>query len=91
MCEQQLDLFSSAGIQADRPLPLSRKLRPAVTVLDDQALISGFLQGARTLAPASSVPKKHHSGARARRHPFQKSTTPVRARWVWRTSQAFAS
>jgi len=42
MCEQQLDLFSSAGIHAVRPLPLSRELRPAATVLDDQALIAAI-------------------------------------------------
>jgi hypothetical protein len=42
MCEQQLDLFSSAGIQAIRPLPLSRELRPAATILDDQALIAAI-------------------------------------------------
>jgi hypothetical protein len=42
MCEQQLDLFSSAGIQAVRPLPPSRELRPAATVLDDQALIAAI-------------------------------------------------
>jgi hypothetical protein len=40
MCEQQLDLFSSAGIQAYRPL--SVELRPAATVLDDQALIAAI-------------------------------------------------
>src|SRR6266566_8486391 len=42
MCEQQLDLFSSAGIQAERPLPQSMELRPAATVLDDQALIAAI-------------------------------------------------
>jgi hypothetical protein len=42
MCEQQLDLFSSAGIHAVRPLPLSRELRPAATVLDDQALVAAI-------------------------------------------------
>jgi hypothetical protein len=42
MCEQQLDLFSSAGIQADRPLRLSIELRPAATVLDDQGLIAAI-------------------------------------------------
>jgi hypothetical protein len=42
MCEQQLDLFSSAGIQAEGPLPLSPELRPAATVLDDHALISAI-------------------------------------------------
>ena len=41
MCEQQLDLFSAAGIQADRSQPLSMELRPA-TVLDDQALIAAI-------------------------------------------------
>jgi HEAT repeat protein len=42
MCEQQLDLFSSASIQADRPLPVNMELRPAATVLDDQALIAAI-------------------------------------------------
>src|SRR5271156_2442218 len=43
MCEQQqLDLFSSAGIKVDCPLPLSMELRPAATVLDDQALIAAI-------------------------------------------------
>jgi hypothetical protein len=42
MCEQQLDLFSSASIQADCPLPLNRELRPAATVLDDQASITAI-------------------------------------------------
>src|SRR6202051_4578218 len=40
MYEQQLDLFSSAGDEAERPLPLSMERRPAATVLGDQALIS---------------------------------------------------
>jgi hypothetical protein len=31
MYEQQLDLFSSAGIQAECPLPQSMELRPAPT------------------------------------------------------------
>jgi hypothetical protein len=35
MCDQQLDLFSSSGIQAERPL-----LPPTATALDDQALIA---------------------------------------------------
>jgi hypothetical protein len=39
MCEQQLDLFSSTGIQAEFPRPLITECRPADTVLDDQALI----------------------------------------------------
>src|SRR5215510_10743522 len=41
MCEQQLDLFSSACVQADGHLPLN-KLHPAATVLDDQALIAAI-------------------------------------------------
>jgi HEAT repeats len=42
MCEQQLDLFSSDGAEAERSLPLSMELRPAATVLDDQALIAAI-------------------------------------------------
>ena len=42
MCDQQLDLFSSAVIQAERSLPLSKELRPPATVLDDQALIAAI-------------------------------------------------
>ena len=42
MCDQQLDLFSSAGIQAERPLPQSMELRPTATALDDQALIAAI-------------------------------------------------
>ncbi len=42
MCAQQLDLFSSAGARADPPPPLSTELRPAATVLDDQALIAAI-------------------------------------------------
>src|SRR5260370_6318402 len=42
MCDQQLDLFSSSGIQAERPLPQSIDLRPTATALDDQALIAAI-------------------------------------------------
>jgi hypothetical protein len=42
MYEQQLDLFSSAVIQAERPLPQSMELRPTATALDDQALIAAI-------------------------------------------------
>jgi HEAT repeat protein len=42
MCDQQLDLFSSAGIQAERPYPRSMERRPAAAVLDDQALIAAI-------------------------------------------------
>ena len=42
MYEQQLDLFSSAGAEAERSLPLSMELCPAATVLDDQALIAAI-------------------------------------------------
>src|SRR5260221_8884681 len=42
MCHQQLDLFSSSGIQAERPLPQSTELRPTATALDDQALIAAI-------------------------------------------------
>jgi len=42
MCDQQLDLFSSAGIQAERPLRQRMELRRLDTVLDDQALIAAI-------------------------------------------------
>jgi hypothetical protein len=42
MCDQQLDLFSSTVIQAERSLPLRKELRPPATVLDDQALIAAI-------------------------------------------------
>ena len=42
MYEQQLDLFSCVGIQVDHPVPMSMKLRPAATVLDDRALIAAI-------------------------------------------------
>jgi hypothetical protein len=42
MCDQQLDLFSSSDIQAERPLPQSMELRPTATALDDQALIAAI-------------------------------------------------
>jgi len=38
MCDQQLDLFSSAGIQAERPPRQSMELRPPATALDAPAL-----------------------------------------------------
>src|ERR1700692_4319846 len=42
MCDQQLDLFSSSGIPAERPLPQSMGLPPTATALDDQALIAAI-------------------------------------------------
>src|SRR5580704_9316164 len=42
MFDQQLDLFSSAGIQAERPLGQSMELRPTAAALDDQALIAAI-------------------------------------------------
>jgi HEAT repeat protein len=39
MCEQQLDLFSSAEVKVDWPLPLGMDLPPTPTVFDDQALV----------------------------------------------------
>jgi HEAT repeat protein len=44
MCEQQLDLFSSAGIRAEWPLPQSIERRPAAALLDDRALIAAILE-----------------------------------------------
>jgi len=40
--DQQLDLFSSSGIQAERVRPQSMELRPTATALDDQALIAAI-------------------------------------------------
>jgi HEAT repeats len=42
MPEQQLDLFSAAGIPAEQPLPQGLERRPAVVDLDDQALIAAI-------------------------------------------------
>jgi HEAT repeat protein len=43
MCEQQLDLFSSAGIRAEWSLPQSVERRPAAAAaFDDQALIAAI-------------------------------------------------
>jgi HEAT repeat protein len=42
MCDQQLDLFSSCGIQAERPLPQSMEHRPTATTLDDEELIAAI-------------------------------------------------
>ena len=37
MLEQQLDLFSAAGIPAEQPLPQALARRPAVVDLADEA------------------------------------------------------
>jgi len=42
MCDEQLDLFSSVGIQAQRPLAHDMELRPTAAALDDQALIAAI-------------------------------------------------
>jgi hypothetical protein len=42
MCDQQLDLFSSVGIHAQRPLAQNMELRPTAAALDDQALIDAI-------------------------------------------------
>jgi HEAT repeat protein len=47
MYEQQLDLFSSAGIRAERSLPQSMELRPTATALDDQALVAAIPESNR--------------------------------------------
>src|ERR1700749_1144892 len=65
MYEQQLDLFSSASIQVDRPLPLSMELRPAATVLDDQALIAAIPDA--NLADGIALAAEAGSGAFSRR------------------------
>ena len=42
MLEQQLDLFSAAGIPAEQPVPQGQILRPAVADLDNDALIAAI-------------------------------------------------
>jgi HEAT repeats len=42
MLEQQLDLFSAAGIPAEQPVPQGLILRPAVADLDNEALIAAI-------------------------------------------------
>ena len=42
MPEQQLDLFSAAGIPAEQPLPQALARRPAVVGLDDHELIAAI-------------------------------------------------
>lgn len=42
MLEQQLDLFSAAGIPAEQPVPQNLARRPAVADLDDEALIAAI-------------------------------------------------
>jgi hypothetical protein len=42
MCGQQLDLFSSCGIQAEHPLPQSIEHRPTATTLEDEELIAAI-------------------------------------------------
>ena len=44
MCDQQLDLFSSAGTETEWPLPRCIEQRPEATGLDDQALIAAIPQ-----------------------------------------------
>jgi HEAT repeat protein len=60
MCEQQLDLFSSAGIEAGRSLPQSIAQRVDAIVLDDQALIAAIPESDRT----DSVALAHEAGRR---------------------------
>ena len=48
MPEQQLDLFSAAGIPAEQPLPQALARRPAVVDLDDHELIAAIPAAARS-------------------------------------------
>jgi hypothetical protein len=70
MCEQQLDLFSSAGIEANRSLPLSVELRPPATVLDDQALIATIPES--NLADSIALAAEAGSGQLAPRQHWQR-------------------
>src|SRR6202140_3098150 len=65
MYEQHLDLFSSAGIQAERRLPQSMELRPTATALDDQALIAAIPESnlADSIALATEAGRGRMAGA----------------------------
>ena len=60
MCDQQLDLFSSSGVQAERPLPQSVGVRPTATALDNQALIAAIPESslADSIALATEAGKR---------------------------------
>src|SRR5262252_9733791 len=60
MCDQQLDLFSSSGIQMECPLPQSMGVRPTATALDDQALIAAIPESslADSIALATEAGKR---------------------------------
>jgi hypothetical protein len=60
MCDQQLDLFSSVGIQAQRPLAQNMELRPTAAALDDQALIAAIPESNL----ADSIPLAAEAGRR---------------------------
>jgi hypothetical protein len=60
MCDQQLDLFSSAGIEAKWPLPQGIEKRLDATVLDDHALVAAIPESDRT----DSIALAHEAGRR---------------------------
>jgi HEAT repeats len=60
MRDQQLDLFSSAGTEAEWPLPHCIEQRLDATVLDDQALIAAIPASERT----DSIALAHEAGRR---------------------------
>jgi hypothetical protein len=64
MYDQQLDLFSSAGIQAERRLPQSMELRPTATAPDDQALIAAIPESnlADSIALATDAGRRAGAG-----------------------------
>jgi hypothetical protein len=65
MCDQQLDLFSSAGIQAQRPPAQSMELRPTAAALDDQALIAAIPESnlADSIALATEAARRRLAAA----------------------------
>jgi hypothetical protein len=65
MCDQQLDLFSSVGIQAQRPPAQSMELRPTAEALDDQALIAAIPESnlADSIALAAEAGRRRLAGA----------------------------
>jgi hypothetical protein len=65
MCDQQLHLFSSVGIQAQRPLAQNMELPPTASALDNQALIAAIPESnlADSIALAAEAARRRLAAA----------------------------
>jgi HEAT repeat protein len=91
MCDQQLDLFSSSGIQAEPPPLRSVELRPTATALDDQALIAAIPES--NLADSIALAAEAGGGDWKRPFPALRcyaDVFPALAATVWSPEQAAA-